>query len=837
MRLSKRWTRALAAAAVVAAVLASAPAAQAQTAYTLTGAVTDRATGAPLPGACLTLFNAPDKPIATRCADEQGHYTFSGLTYVIPARLRAQAAGHADLWWPSDPDYDNALSIRYPATGTTIEANLALLTSVGGFAGRITQPDGSPAYDSDVTAVAVGGAYWAAKAATDGDGRYRLGNLPPGAYQLMIGPRGMAPTQWLPGTGDPPVATVYEVAPDATASVDGQYLTRTSNTEGGVLTGTVTAAATGLPVAGACVTAVAAWNGQDAATACTDATGRYRITTVSINPGYKLRIRADGYPEQWAPNATNRLNASIYHPVSGLIINVALRLGGGTLRGQVTDYPGATPALTTSVRAEAVNGSWSAWTQVVDGQYQLDRVPPGDYRISIKPLDRTVQYHPGKATPTEATIVHVADGEVTTVDEQLVPPGVIEVTLRDSVTGAPVTGCVNMINAQDSLCGTGTITFTKAWATGAKPEQLLIQARPSHWTKTISSVPVVSGETTRITAALEPGAVLETTVIDAKDGSVPGRTCVYPVSARKLVTTAMRRDAVVSWCSDTTGKLKIGPLPAGPVQLMVVPPAPYGAQWYTENGGTGDRRIAKVYSMRAGQSVIAPPIRLDPAGTLIGRVTDQYGSTAYTCVNPFGQHPDLDPVPLRACISSTSNPSGSYRFDNLGPYRWPLGTAGNAETSAGLLAPGWSGNATNRFDASLVQITAGATTTAPDITLPRGALIRRLDTGSAGSSDDKFEVYQATTGDRVVSPLTVQGVARTPLPAGPLLLRLLPLGGTPCWYVGPSSGPRRPRSLGPTPINLTPGQVIDTLRLVPGDTCKPVPTDIRIGPAMLTPTR
>lgn len=819
MRFSKRWTRVLAATAVVAAVLAAAPAAQAVPTWTVTGTVTDRTTGAALPGACLSLFNAPDKPIATRCADEQGRYTFSGLTRVTPARLRAQAAGHADLWWPSAPDYYNATSISYPTTSTTIEANLALLTSVGGFAGRITQPDGSPAYASDVAAVTADGT-WKAKAPTDGDGRYRLGNLPPGTYRLMIGPRGMQPTQWLPGTGTPPAATAYDVIPGGTTTVDGQYLTRTSPTEGGVLVGTVTAAATGTPVAGACVTAVAPWDGQDVATACTDATGRYRIATLSISGGYKLRIRADGYPEQWAPNATDSRNASIYWPIVGkeIAVNVALRLGGGTIRGQVTDYAGASPALNTTVRAAAVDGSWSAWTLVVDGQYQLDRVPAGDYRISLKPLDRGVQYHPGKATPDEATVVHVTDGEVTTVDEQLVPPGVLEVVLKDSVTGAPVTGCVRMITAQDVLCGTGTLTFAKAWATGTTPEQLLIEARPTHWTKTISSVRTVSGETTRVVAALEPGAVLETSVVDARDGSVPPQTCVYPVSAGKLNIAATRRDAGPSWCSDAAGKVRIGPLPGGAVQLMVVPPAPYGAQWYAESGGTGDRRVATSYAMKAGRTVTAPPIRLDRAGTVTGRVKDRYGIVRSTCLYPFGRQPDLEAVPLLTCTDA----AGSYLFDRLGPYRWPLSADGQVD----LGAPAWSGNATNRFDAALVQVGSGASTTAPDIVLPRVAQIRSLDLGRTATSSDAFEIYQATTGDRIVSPRAVSGVAAAPLPAGPLLVRLLPAGGTPCWYVGPRTGRRVHGSQGPTPVILTAGQVVD-LRLVPGDTCKPVRTDIR----------
>ncbi|MEU5723288.1 carboxypeptidase-like regulatory domain-containing protein [Micromonospora sp. NPDC047738] len=840
MKLSKRWTRALAATAVVAAVLAGAPAAQAVPTYTVTGTVTDRATGTPLPGACLDLYQTPDRLLATRCADEQGRYTFSGLTRTIQPRLRGQAAGHAELWWPAEPDYYNADQLRYPTDGsTTIKADLALTVAVGGFAGRITQPDGSPAYASEVTAIAVGTAYWAAKAPTDSDGRYRLDNLPVGSYRLAIGPRGWASTQWLPGTGNPPVATVFDVTPGATTTVDGRYLTANTAYEGGTLTGVVTRAATGAPVAAACVTAVSVYSGQDAATACTDATGRYRLASLSTNLGYKLRVRADGFPAHWAPNAVDSRNGSTYFPQwnTDKIVDIALRAGGGTVRGQLTDYPGATPALTNSVRVFAVDNSWSAWTEAVDGRYQFDHVPPGDYRIAVKPLERTLQYHPGKATAAEGKIVHVADGAVTTVDEQLVPPGAVELRLVDAVTGSPVKACARLVTAQEVACGdAGTVIFPKVWATGDTPDRILVDPKPTHWSKDVNPVAVVSGETTRLTVSLEPGAALETSVVDAKDGSVPPKTCVRPVSTSKLLVSPTQQEPTSGggYCSDSSGKIRIGPLPSGPVQLLVIPPAPYGAQWYTEQGGTGDQRAAKAYPLRVGQTMTAPPIRLDRGGALTGRITDRSGKAVSSCLQPFGRSADLNYPPLRTCAGS----SGSYTLERLGPYRWPLNVDRQALSETNILAPAWSGNATNRFDATLVQVTAGTTTAVPAIVLPPAARIRSMDVGTTAKQIGQVEVYQPTTGDRIdYGAVLGAGSTLTGLPAGPIVLRAVLTNGTPCWYVGPPIGPRTHGGLGPTPIVLTAGQVVETLRLVPGETCKPVRTDIRTGPAVVAGTR
>ncbi|MEV0807456.1 hypothetical protein [Micromonospora sp. NPDC050200] len=63
------------------------------------------------------------------------------------------------------------------------------------------------------------------------------------------------------------------------------------------------------------------------------------------------------------------------------------------------------------------------------------------------------------------------------------------------------------------------------------------------------------------------------------------------------------------------------------------------------------------------------------------------------------------------------------------------------------------------------------------------------------------------------------------LPAGPVvLLRYLPGGGKPCWYV--PGGTFRP-----TVVSLAPQQVIDSISLVPGSTCLAVPVATREGPS------
>ncbi|MEH0843252.1 carboxypeptidase-like regulatory domain-containing protein [Micromonospora sp. CPCC 205711] len=838
--MKKTTTRVIAAAAVLATVLFGTSAAQAEPDGTITGTVTDRATGAPLAGACVSLMQSPELTLATKCTDSAGTYTFSvtGQSgYGI--HVRARAAGRPDVWWPSAPDYLNGDPVSVDP-GATARADLSMITDVGGFQGRITHADGSAAYQSEVTAVAVEG-NWKARAFTDADGRYRLANLPVGSYRLGLGPLGWVPQQWVPGKTVQSDGTVFPVTAGSTTTVDDRYVS-VKPPEGwqtGVVTGVVTARATGAPVAGACVAAFEEDGGSQVNESCADATGRYRIDRLSVQNRYRLRVRAPGFNEQWAKDANNYDNATPY-ATSGFeetVVDVALRVGGGTIRGRVTPYEGGTLPWSLSAVAKAVDGSWRGGVMAVDGEYQLDRVPAGDYRVYFYAGGRTVQYHPGKATAEEAAVVHVTDGEVTVVDERLVPAGSVEVTLVDKATGGPVSGCVRLTRSVERACtaaGANRVTFPIVWATtqGAETAEVL-PAGTGHWKRWVSDIRVTSGQTTRLTVQVEPAATVTTRVVDGA-GAPVGGVCVRPVAARAVATVALRQENENgAYCADASGALTIGPLPAGPVRLFVGAKAPWGAQWYTSTGGTGDRDAATRLDLVAGKVTGTPAIRLDRAGSITGTLQGINGEFIDGCGQAGADSPDLPGGATNGCTSHTgTDHTGRYTISGLGPYRWPLKYTGRWAGNTDEFAPEWSGDVTNRALAVPVQVRSGESVTAPAVKLVQDARIMTFDRGAGAPSGWSVEAYHPMTGDLVARHVGSSFGEMDALPAGPLLLRYLPGNGKPCWYVGAGATGGAGGTPRPTVLTVTPQQQLDSIRLVPGSTCLAVPAATREGPSV-----
>ncbi len=88
------------------------------------------------------------------------------------------------------------------------------LVQAGTINGRLLQPDGNPAVGVRVAAVeAPDHVSLMSVAQTDGNGRYRLENVPPGRYYIQVGP--ISEPSYYPGTADPGKATVVQVAGSA----------------------------------------------------------------------------------------------------------------------------------------------------------------------------------------------------------------------------------------------------------------------------------------------------------------------------------------------------------------------------------------------------------------------------------------------------------------------------------------------------------------------------------------------------------------------------------------------------------------------------------------------
>ena len=243
-----------------------------------------------------------------------------------------------------------------------------------------------------------------------------------------------------------------------------------------------------------------------------------------------------------------------------------------------------------------------------------------------------------------------------------------------------------------------------------------------------------ANQTVAVTVKMRPAARISTTVVDAATGAPVAGVCAGAFKPKHVA-----QPDGFGYCSDAAGRLTIGRLTAGTYRLFVDPTeAPrYGRQWLGATGGTGDERQAASVTATAGEVATAPTVRLDPAGSIAGTVTD--GTTGvpieFSSVDLLTSHPG-------AGLSETStDEDGHYRIDRLGPYAWPLrfGATGYAGQ--------WSGNAADRYAATPVQVTAGGVATG-DIGLVRGVEVRGTVALEDGTPVDGYVATKnAETGD------------------------------------------------------------------------------------------
>lgn len=351
-----------------------------------------------------------------------------------------------------------------------------------------------------------------------------------------------------------------------------------------------------------------------------------------------------------------------------------------------------------------------------NGRYRFTAVPPGQYKLRYQWPAFTEQWWPGKHDSYAAQTITVVDGAKTVVNETALPVGQLEVTITDSATGAPMSG----------VCVSGSGEHFISGCTDSLGRVLLGPARVGYYHLTAEppagylygSVDqyIRTEETTTASITMQREAVLEVTFIDAVTSQpVPG-TCVGRVdeASRGVV------DQYLDDCADQTGKLRLGMQWAGRTRLFVRPgDGVHGSQWVGTDGGTGDLELAAWHTLRFGETTRVT-VKLDPAGTISGTVTDTATGAPVpeVCVtvtpagpryvNPYQPH----------CTSS----EGKYTLSGLGPYAWRV----QFPDASSRYAWEWSGDKSDRFAAQPVPVQPGGTTTVNAELSPPGKVTGRI---------------------------------------------------------------------------------------------------------------
>lgn len=242
----------------------------------VTGQVVNAVTGDPISGAIVKLQAVNTRPIQVT-TNERGVYAARDLE---PGayRVMATARGFEPAAWPGP------VNVRPGQTVENVDFRLRpQRTATGAITGRVLdRVTGEPVRGATVLARSRGGA---GRGVTDRNGVYVIRGLRPGEYALRARARHYLKS------GYPGAVTVH--AGEVTEDINFSLVPRPRK---GFITGQVTDARTGEPVAGAMVVAIGE-NGAGRGVA--NARGVYRIP---VRPGvYRVNCRARGYQAEPFP--------------------------------------------------------------------------------------------------------------------------------------------------------------------------------------------------------------------------------------------------------------------------------------------------------------------------------------------------------------------------------------------------------------------------------------------------------------------------------------------------------------------------------------------------------
>jgi 5-hydroxyisourate hydrolase-like protein (transthyretin family) len=726
----------------------------------ITGRVTNAAGGAPLESICVAAFapgSGPETPaVGGALTAPDGTYRISGLLggFYQVSFGDCFAGVYAPEWYDDAPNRSSADPVAVILGSTTSNVNAAL--AVGGkVTGTVTSIDsGSPlegvcvfASDADVPPGESGGVGFAV---TGRDGRYELGGLQGGNVKILFFDCSVGGTasKWYDDKPDFSSADRVQVALGGTTSgIDGALAG-----VGGRVSGVVTDAATGAPVAGVCVWLLNAISGRGLALDATESDGTYVVGLFEHVPPGRYKVQFDtsergcggGAPfrSEFYDNKVRWQSADLVTVALGLDTSgINASLGDhpsdvGDIRGTVID--GRTGAPLSDVCVSAFEPGSREFVNIEetgpDGTYDIHELPLGSYTVSFQDCaDRGYvrEWYENKPTRGSADLVSVAGGsDATGIDAALVIGGTIGGVVSAQATGQPIAGaCVTAgvgDGADFAVTGIDGTYQVRGLAAGSyrvrfDPGCFSASVYAPEWydkkSSALAADPVsvaLGAQTSGINAALSIGGSITGKVTAAATNQPLAEVCVAFVD---VGTGSLYEQAIVT---GPDGSYRVTGLAPGGYKLQFggdsggnCSVGMYAPEWFD---GKADRASADIVSVNAlGAETAGVDVQLEIGGTVSGTVTgaDTGELLRDICVDI------TDPAEGRHGGSALTGTDGTYEVTGLATGSYVV------RFSDCLLTYGHAGGATEWYmnkpdsaSADRVNVTVGTSLTGIDTALP-----------------------------------------------------------------------------------------------------------------------
>jgi protocatechuate 3,4-dioxygenase beta subunit len=708
----------------------------------ISGVVTGQR-GTRLSRVCVTAVTADRKQFVAQAKTVRGRYRIKALdagryrVYFDPA-CGYHATRYLDQWWPaaSTVKASKPVTVRLGAVTRRVNAALRLGGTIAGTV-RFENSQGRPLAGICVFGLGLGPVSSVEQdGVTKKNGTFVLQGLPGGRYKLEFGAVGCGNNGNYLYYSDPhPVQVGLGKVAHVVVFMK----------PGAIISGTVTSAATGRPLAGICVFTSAFDGGV------TSADGRFRFD--QIQPGRYSVVFYGGcgnegsYAPQWFRGRAKAFNAARVTLRGGKLtsgIDAAMRPGSG-ISGVVTSKAGLslgricigayTPNEATylfGVFGDFYNG------QTRHGVYQISNLAAGQYQIVFFSCGSgpgwASRWYRSAATLRGAGLLDVpAATTVTGVNATLTRGGAISGKVR-APTGRPFSfTCIIATNlATGASESTEAGSFPSGLAVGygiggLAPGRYRVEfedcggGSPTQWYSRKSRPAAADPVTVRarhVTRHID--AFLVRPGAGSISGRVASRATGMPVSG--ICVTAFSSAVFRSDRSDARGHYAIRHLATGSYRLYFA-------------SCRGDRYAAQVRPGRirvhAPRAVRGANFAVELAGTISGAVTGGSPSPAPrqgVCVTALPLARSGQPG------YAVTGRGGAYAVRGLVPGRYqvhfdPVGCVYGALP----FAPEWYGGA-SRSSATPVTVSAGAATAGVDVVLARDGTITGTIVGPAPAS-------------------------------------------------------------------------------------------------------